>query len=109
VVLYDDLGVWRYEVEKDGKTVALDKRGTIDAIKLMVAMWKDAYDEGGLSWDDASNNRAFLRRASRSPATLPASTSWPARSSGSREEDEPRPDPRGPAGRFYHMATQQSC
>src|SRR3546814_15216064 len=26
----------------------------------MIDFWKDAYDEGGLAWDDSSNNRAFL-------------------------------------------------
>ena len=26
----------------------------------MVAFWKDSFDEGGLAWDDATNNRAFL-------------------------------------------------
>ena len=26
----------------------------------MVDFWKDAHDEGGLAWDDTSNNRAFL-------------------------------------------------
>ena len=29
-------------------------------MKYMVALWKDSMDEGGLAWDDASNNRAFL-------------------------------------------------
>ena len=26
----------------------------------MTALWKDSMDEGGLAWDDSSNNRAFL-------------------------------------------------
>jgi multiple sugar transport system substrate-binding protein len=26
----------------------------------MVDFWKEAHDEGGLAWDDSSNNRAFL-------------------------------------------------
>ena len=26
----------------------------------MVGFWKDSMDEGGLAWDDASNNRAYL-------------------------------------------------
>ena len=47
-------------MDKDGKTVVLDKKGTLEALKLNTAMWKEAMDEGGLSWDDASNNRAFL-------------------------------------------------
>src|ERR1041384_1720469 len=26
----------------------------------MKTFWKDAFDEGGLAWDDTNNNRAFL-------------------------------------------------
>jgi multiple sugar transport system substrate-binding protein len=48
------------EVEADGKTVALDSRETLESVKFMVGFWKDAHDEGGLAWDDSSNNRAFL-------------------------------------------------
>jgi multiple sugar transport system substrate-binding protein len=48
------------EVEADGKTVALDSKETLESVKFMVGFWKDAHDEGGLAWDDSSNNRAFL-------------------------------------------------
>ena len=48
------------EVEADGKTVALNSKETIESVKFAVGMWKDAIDEGGLAWDDSSNNRAFL-------------------------------------------------
>jgi ABC-type glycerol-3-phosphate transport system substrate-binding protein len=48
------------EVEADGKTVALNSKETIESVKLAVALWKETMDEGGLSWDDSSNNRAFL-------------------------------------------------
>jgi multiple sugar transport system substrate-binding protein len=48
------------EVEADGKTVVLDSKGTLESVKFMVGFWKDALDEGGLAWDDSSNNRAFL-------------------------------------------------
>lgn len=47
------------EVDAAGK-VALDSKETVEAVKWMVAAWKDAFDEGGLAWDDAGNNRAFL-------------------------------------------------
>ena len=53
-------GFGGYEVEPDGKTVALNKGGALGAIRYVVALWKDALDESGLSWDDATNNRAFL-------------------------------------------------
>lgn len=48
------------EVEKDGRTVALNSKGTLDSVKFMQGFWKDAFDEGGLAWDDSNNNRAFL-------------------------------------------------
>jgi multiple sugar transport system substrate-binding protein len=48
------------EVEADGKTVALNSKETIESVKFAVPFWKEACDEGGLAWDDSSNNRAFL-------------------------------------------------
>src|SRR5215468_228564 len=48
------------EVEADGKTVALNSKETLESVKFMTGFWKDAHDEGGLAWDDSSNNRAFL-------------------------------------------------
>jgi multiple sugar transport system substrate-binding protein len=47
------------EVDDKGK-VAINSKDTIEAVKYMTAMWKDSCDEGGLAWDDSSNNRAFL-------------------------------------------------
>jgi multiple sugar transport system substrate-binding protein len=48
------------EVEADGKTVALDSKETLESVKFAVPLWKETMDEGGLSWDDTNNNRAFL-------------------------------------------------
>jgi multiple sugar transport system substrate-binding protein len=48
------------EVEYDGKTVVLNTKATVESVKFAVELWKDAHDEGGLGWDDASNNKAFL-------------------------------------------------
>lgn len=48
------------EVEKDGKTIAIDSAETLASVKFMVDFWKEAHDESGLGWDDSSNNRAFL-------------------------------------------------
>ncbi len=103
--------VWAYggyEVEKDGKTVAIEK-GTLEAIKLNIAMWKDAYDEGGLSWDDASNNRAFLAESISITANA-ASIYFVAREKfpNVAKAMNHAPYPRGPAGRFYRVATQHS-
>ena len=48
------------EVDADGKSVLLNSKETLESVKFMVGFWKDALDEGGLAWDDSSNNRAFL-------------------------------------------------
>src|SRR5712672_3523383 len=48
------------EVEKDGKTVVLNSKETIESVKFLQSFWKDSHDEGGLAWDDTNNNRAFL-------------------------------------------------
>jgi multiple sugar transport system substrate-binding protein len=48
------------EVEADGKTVVLNNKETVESVKFAVALWKETMDEGGLAWDDTSNNRAFL-------------------------------------------------
>jgi multiple sugar transport system substrate-binding protein len=48
------------EVEADGKTVVLNTKDTVESVKFMQGLWKDAMDEGGLAWDDTNNNRAFL-------------------------------------------------
>ena len=48
------------EVDKDGKKVVLDSKATVESVKYWTAFWEDACDEGGLAWDDSSNNRAFL-------------------------------------------------
>ncbi len=66
---FGDAPAWSYpllwsfggkEVQKDGKTVAINSKETVESVKWMVAFWKDACDEGGLAWDDTNNNRAFL-------------------------------------------------
>jgi len=48
------------EVEADGKTVVLNSKETLESVKFAVPFWKECCDEGGLSWDDSNNNRAFL-------------------------------------------------
>jgi multiple sugar transport system substrate-binding protein len=32
----------------------------VESVKFAVPLWKETMDEGGLAWDDSSNNRAFL-------------------------------------------------
>jgi multiple sugar transport system substrate-binding protein len=48
------------EVAEDGKAVVLNSKETIESVKFAVPLWKETMDEGGLAWDDSSNNRAFL-------------------------------------------------
>lgn len=47
------------EIDAAGK-VAINSKETVEAVKWMASAWKESFDEGGLAWDDASNNRAFL-------------------------------------------------
>ena len=49
------------EVERDGKTVVLNNKATVESVKFAVGLWKDAHDEAGIDWDDAGNNKAFLK------------------------------------------------
>ena len=55
--------VWMWggmEVDNDGRTVALNSKNTVEAVKFNTMLWKEGFDEGGLAWDDSNNNRAFL-------------------------------------------------
>jgi multiple sugar transport system substrate-binding protein len=101
------------EVEADGKTVVLNSRETIESVKFAAGMWKDAYDEGAMSWDDAGNNRAFLSNTISSTSNG-ASIYLLARSkpdnymsdTGKPLKDDcfHAPLPKGPAGQFsYHV------
>ena len=101
------------EVEADGKTVVLNSKETVEAVKFMVAFWKDAHDEGGLAWDDSSNNRAFLAgtccatnngasiylEALRKPDAYKTEKDAPL-----KDDILHAPLPRGPAGQFsFHV------
>ena len=101
------------EIDTDRKTVVLDSKETIESVKFAVGMWKDAYDEGAMSWDDAGNNRAYLSN-SISSTSNGASIYLLARSkpdSYQTETGKPIKDdcfhaplPAGPGGQFsYHV------
>jgi len=101
------------EVEADGRTVVLNSKPTIDSVKFMTGFWKDAHDEGGLAWDDTSNNRAFL--SGTISATLNGASIYLLAKSKPEtyltEKGTPlfqdilhAPLPRGAAGQFgYHL------
>ncbi len=48
------------EVEEDGETVALDTPETLQAVEKAVELYDTGFIPGTLSWDDSSNNRAYL-------------------------------------------------
>ena len=101
------------EVEADGKAVALNSKETIESVKFAVAFWKECFDEGAMSWDDAGNNRAFLANTISSTSNG-ASIYLLAKAKADTymtETDKPLKDdifhsplPKGPAGQFsYHV------
>ncbi|MCI0527895.1 MAG: extracellular solute-binding protein, partial [Nitrospira sp.] len=94
------------EVEEDGKTIALDSPETLQAVEFMVALWKEAFDETGLSWTNISNNRAFLTQ--QISCTLnPISIYYVAKQHNSdlAQRINHTLMPAGPVGRFHYNAT----
>jgi multiple sugar transport system substrate-binding protein len=97
------------EVDQAGKVV-INSKETVESIRYMVGFWKDAHDEGGLAWDDSSNNRAFL--AQTICATLNGASIYIASTRNPEQyQTEKRgvmlkddilhaPLPKGPAGQF---------
>ncbi len=95
------------EVESDGKTIAFNKPQFVDAMKKFVQAWKDAYDETGLSWDDSSNNRAFL--SDQISVTYNGTSIYETAKKDNPDlaKDMDHGDmPAGPSGRFYNMGGQ---
>ncbi len=101
------------EVEADGKTVVLNTKETVDSVKFATSAWKDVFDEGGLAWDDTSNNRAFLSgtiastlngasiylEAKKKPDTYQTDKGTPL-----KDDIFHHMLPQGPAGQFsYHV------
>jgi multiple sugar transport system substrate-binding protein len=109
--------MWSYgamEVEEDGTTVALNKPEFVEALQAFTQHWTDAYDETGLSWDDAANNRAFL--SDQISATINGSSIYLAAVDAKEGESkldyevQVEPDdiwhsafPAGPAGQFCQL------
>jgi len=112
--------MWSYgamEVEEDGTTVAINKPEFVEALQAFTQHWKDAYDETGLSWDDAANNRAFL--SDQISGTLNGSSIYIAAVKAKEGEStldyevQVEPDdiwhagfPEGPAGRFNALGSR---
>ena len=106
--------LWAYggrEVDKGGK-VTLNSKETVESVKFGVAFWKDCCDEGGLAWDDTSNNRAFLA-GTISSTENGASIYLVAKGAPDKYQDEKGAPlykdilhsalPKGPAGKFSYQ------
>jgi len=89
------------EVKKDGKTVDINSPGTAKAVDYVRQLFKDGQTEDVLSWDDSSNNRAFLAEQVAVTANA-ASIYWAEKKNAPQLRDvtDHALFPQGPAGRF---------
>lgn len=101
------------EVDEKGK-VALNSKETQMAAEFVKEFWFAACDEGGLAWDDSSNNRAFL--AETIACTLNgASIYFVARNTPEKAAPGMADNighflmPKGPAGRFHTVGAFTNC
>ena len=101
------------EVDDKGKVV-LNSKEALAAAEFVKEFWLAACDEGGLAWDDTSNNRAFL--AETIACTLNgASIYFVARynpekaAPGIADKIGHFLLPRGPAGRFHTVGPFSNC
>jgi multiple sugar transport system substrate-binding protein len=100
-------------VDENGK-VSVNSQATRDSIKYLKEFWKAACDEGGLAWDDTSNNRAFLGETIS--CTLNGASIYFVAKNNWDEKQNPFVwklhhflSPAGPAGRFHTFGGQNSC
>jgi len=98
------------ELEADGKTVAIDSKETVAALEFMAGLWKDAFDEGGLAWDDTSNNRAYLggqlsATSNGASIVIVAKREFPEVAKNTWQA----PNPAGPKGRFHFNTTVEAA
>jgi multiple sugar transport system substrate-binding protein len=89
------------EAKKDGRTVALNSPETAKAVDYRRQLFKDGESDDILSWDDSSNNRAFLAEAVSVTGNA-ASIYWAEKKNAPqlRAVTEHALWPQGPAGRF---------
>jgi multiple sugar transport system substrate-binding protein len=89
------------EAKKDGKTVAINSPETAKAVDYRRQLFKDGETDDILSWDDSSNNRAFLAEAVSVTGNA-ASIYWAEKKNAPQLRDvtEHALWPQGPAGRF---------
>jgi len=94
------------EIDDKGR-VAINSKETLEAVKFTVAFWKDCLDEGGLAWDDTSNNRAYLAGTisgtiNGASIYFVAKRQFPEIAKATNHGHMPR----GAAGRFYYIGGQ---
>jgi len=93
------------EVEKDGKTVAINSPETIKCVDYRRRLFQDGETDDVYAWDDAANNRAFLAGAV-SITVNAASIYWAAKKDAPhlRAVTNHSFFPRGAAGRFGYSS-----
>jgi multiple sugar transport system substrate-binding protein len=101
-------------METDSKQkVIINSKETLRSIEYMKELWFAACDEGGLAWDDGSNNRAFL--AETIAYTGNANSIWykakfdKSIRPGLAEQIGHSLMPKGPAGRFMMCQPYNHC
>ncbi len=90
-----------HECKADGKTVDINTPQTAKAVDYVRQLFKETETEDVLSWDDSSNNRAFL--AEQVSVTGNASSIYWAEKKNApqlRDVTDHALWPKGPAGRF---------
>lgn len=93
------------EVQKDGKTVAINSPETAKAVDYRRKLFRDGETDDVFAWDDAANNRAFLAGAV-SITVNAASIYWAAKKDAPqlRGVTNHALFPKGPAGRFGYSS-----
>jgi multiple sugar transport system substrate-binding protein len=107
--------IWSWggkEVEKDGKTVAINSKETVEAYKFVKALYQDTMEPEVLAWDDRNNN-VCLNSGKCSMILNPISAYNSARKDNALIPGTERPvhqvidhilPPKGPAGRHMSAA-----
>jgi len=93
------------ECKKDGKTVDINSPGTAKAVDYVRRLFKESQSEDVFSWDDSSNNRAFLAGELACTGNA-ASIYWAEQKNAPqlRAVTNHALWPKGPAGRFGYSS-----
>ena len=102
------------ERDEKGRVTIASKQG-LEALKFFKALWDDAMDPAGVTWDDSSNNRAFLNGTISATNNAPSIYLAAANQVILDEKGEPLvndiqhvPNPAGPMGTFHYHYSQHS-